>query len=69
MALQKLAPVGGPVGCMGGKCPTIYRAEDGSIIIQGYKVDDEVRGSVSPADNEDIVRIPAELLANLKLQL
>ncbi len=45
--------------CSAGDCPTIYRAPDGGLIVQGYTVD-------LPAMNvpvgENLVRIPPELL-------
>ena len=48
----------------GGKCPTLYKTDRGTIVVQGYKVTDpdalaDVRDL---ADNETVVEIPRELL-------
>ena len=48
----------------GGKFPTLYRTDRGTIVVQGYKVTDtEALGDVRDlADNETLVEIPRELL-------
>ncbi|MEV0897101.1 hypothetical protein [Actinoplanes sp. NPDC049802] len=48
--------------CGGGSCPTVYRTDRGTLIVQGYTVP---AGSVNldlPA-GEQLVEIPAELLS------
>ncbi|GAA3754679.1 hypothetical protein [Salinactinospora qingdaonensis] len=47
-----------------GKCPTLYKTDRGTLIVQGYKVTDtEALGDVRDlADNETLVEIPRELL-------
>ncbi|WP_116248241.1 hypothetical protein [Nocardiopsis sp. FIRDI 009] len=47
-----------------GKCPTLYRTDRGTIVVQGYKVTDpEAMGDVRDlADNETLVEIPRQLL-------
>ncbi|MEV6820902.1 hypothetical protein AB0M72_19295 [Nocardiopsis dassonvillei] len=48
----------------GGKCPTLYKTDRGTIFVQGYKItDSEALGDVRDlADNETVVEIPRELL-------
>ena len=48
----------------GGKCPTLYRTDWGTIVVQGYKVTDaEALGDVRDlAENETLVEVPRELL-------
>lgn len=48
----------------GGKCPTLYRTDRGTIVVQGYKVtDSEALGDIRDlAENETLVEIPHELL-------
>ena len=43
--------------CKDGDCPTVYTTDQGTIAVQGYRLD-----HVTP-DGEAIVEIPAELLS------
>lgn len=47
-----------------GHCPTLYKTDHGTIVVQGYKVNDpEAMGDVRDlAENETLVEIPRELL-------
>jgi hypothetical protein len=45
--------------CGGGSCPTVYRTNRGTLVVQGYLVKDH--GVDLPA-NEQLVEIPADLL-------
>ena len=47
--------------CSGGSCPTIYRTDQGTLVVQGYKVADGI--GVDVPDGEALVEIPFELLA------
>jgi hypothetical protein len=47
--------------CSGGSCPTIYKTDQDTLIIQGYKLTDSV--GVEVPDGEALVEIPLELLA------
>lgn len=48
----------------GGHCPAIYEAENGDLVVQGWKLDDDTRGNLHDrAGDEDGVRIPRSLLA------
>ena len=50
--------------CQGGSCPTIYRTDRGSYLVQGYTIRPEEAGLALP-DGEQLVEIPLELLAQL----
>ena len=59
MALIRLAG-----NCQGTNCPTIYRDDDGSYVVQGYTVTDTSELSLPPG--EGAVRIPAALVDELR---
>jgi hypothetical protein len=48
--------------CGAGSCPTIYRTDRGTLVVQGYSVAAERTGIDVPV-GEQLVEIPAELLA------
>ena len=48
--------------CGAGSCPTVYRTERDTFVIQGYTVTAEAAGLELPA-GEQLVEIPAGLLA------
>jgi hypothetical protein len=48
--------------CGGGTCPTVYRTDRGTLVVQGYTVSAENVDIDLPA-GEQLVEIPAELLA------
>jgi hypothetical protein len=60
MALTRVAG-----SCQGTNCPTVYRDDDGSYVVQGYTVT-EAAGLTLPS-GESAVRIPAGLLDELRL--
>jgi len=62
--LQILA--GGETGCAGGKCPTVYKDNDGKLYIQGYVTNKEIKLAAPLGENEDIVEISPELIAAIK---
>ena len=46
--------------CGGGTCPTVYRTDRGTVVVQGYALSAENAGiDVSPG--EQLVEIPASL--------
>ena len=48
--------------CGGGSCPTVYRTDRGTLVVQGYTlIADNVDIDLPPG--EQLVEIPAELLA------
>jgi hypothetical protein len=51
--------------CSTGTCPTIFRSDRGTIVIQGYAVDAQ-RAGVTLAADELLVEIPEELLALIR---
>jgi hypothetical protein len=48
--------------CGGGTCPTVYRTDRGTLVVQGYTVPATQVDIDLPA-GEQLVEIPAELLA------
>jgi hypothetical protein len=48
--------------CAAGDCPTVYRTDRGTVVVQGNRVSAEEIGIVLPP-NELLVEIPPELLA------
>ncbi|MDY7085826.1 MAG: hypothetical protein SYR96_12040 [Actinomycetota bacterium] len=48
--------------CGGGTCPTVYRTDRNTFVVQGYTVTAEAAGLDLPT-GEQLVEIPAELLA------
>lgn len=48
--------------CGGGTCPTVYRTNRGTLVVQGYAVTPQAAGVAVP-DGELLVEIPADLLA------
>ncbi len=48
--------------CGTGTCPTVYRTDRGTLVVQGYTVAPENAGIDVPA-GEQLVEIPADLLA------
>ena len=48
--------------CGGGSCPTVYRTDRDTYVVQGYIVTAEAAGLDLPA-GEQLVEIPAELLS------
>jgi hypothetical protein len=47
--------------CGGGHCPTVYRTNRGTLVVQGYAVTAEMAG-VDLSPGELLVEIPAGLL-------
>ena len=46
-------------------CPSVWRTDRGTYVVQGYKLSDEDKKSIKFASNEDAVEIPAELVDQL----
>lgn len=51
-------------GCSGKSCPTIYRKDEDTLIVQGYSSDNLF--STDLPDGESAVAIPIALLRDLK---
>jgi len=43
-------------------CPTIWEADDGDLLVQGYIVSAGVLAEIAPPDGESVVKIPRSLL-------
>lgn len=48
--------------CSSGACPTVYQADSGNLVVQGFSVSAGQAGVDLPA-GESLVEIPAALLA------
>lgn len=59
MPLTRLAGA----GCTGTSCPTIYRDDDGSFVVQGYTV--EASDQLVLPTGESAVRVPAAVVDEL----
>ena len=60
---------GGCMGCMGGRCPTVYKNEKGQYFVQGYKVTKTLLKQTSVSKDESMVEVPIELLKILSKNL
>lgn len=64
MQVELIARDPGISNCLDGKCPGVFKTDRGTFLIQGYRVNrGEVSGLAPVAENEDLVEIPASLLA------
>jgi hypothetical protein len=50
--------------CNAGECPTVYKTNRATIVVQGYSFDPKQVGVSIPAD-EQMVEIPMELIEDL----
>ncbi|MEU4690333.1 hypothetical protein [Actinoplanes sp. NPDC023714] len=48
--------------CGTGSCPTVYRTDRGTLVVQGYTISPQSAGIDVPT-GEQLVEIPADLLA------
>lgn len=61
MRLTRLA------GCEGGTCPTVYKTDRGTLVVQGAAVaDPEALSSVDLPAHETLVEVPVDLLLSLR---
>jgi hypothetical protein len=51
-------------GCYDGTCPTIYRSDRDTIVVQGWVVADS---DVTPPEGEALVEVPLELLKQINV--
>ena len=51
--------------CTSGTCPTIFKSDRGTYVVQGYAVDAR-RAGVTLGAGELLVEIPADLLAAIR---
>ncbi len=59
MRLQEIVRM----ACRDNYCPTVFRAENGDYVVQGYRVERSELDPVPPiAPDEDLVRIPSSLI-------
>jgi hypothetical protein len=49
-----------------GNCPSLYRAENGNYVVQGWRLDEATRSNLRGlADNEIAVEVPADVIAGI----
>jgi len=48
--------------CAGGDCPTIFRTDRNTLVIQGYEFEPRTAGAKVPA-GERMIEVPVDLLA------
>lgn len=46
----------------GNTCPTVYETDRGTVVVQGYKLDDDELAQMDVPDRETAVEIPVALL-------
>ena len=61
--MLKLELLAGPDGCAGKSCPTIYKTDRGTVVVQGYTVTEATTAALGPG--ESLVEIPAALIDEL----
>jgi hypothetical protein len=49
-------------GCWDGTCPTLYESDRGTIVVQGWVVEDS---DLTVPEGEALVEVPVELLEQL----
>jgi hypothetical protein len=58
---MKLETFAGTVGCIGGECPTIYRTDRGTFVVQGNLVNPSEVTDLQVPHHEGLVEIPETL--------
>lgn len=48
--------------CAGGSCPTIYKTDDNTYVLQGKKMTDQEKIDLNIPVDEDIIELPADFL-------
>ena len=49
-----------------GNCPSLYRADNGNYVVQGWRLDDATRANLRDlADDEAAVEVPADVIAGI----
>ena len=51
--------------CPGGGCPTVYEAEDGDYLVQGYILKNTDKSALGTPEGEDLVRLPKEFFEEM----
>lgn len=57
------------VGCMGGNCPSFLLTDDGAVLVQGYMIKEDEKGSLNIPSGEDVVLMPVATLKALAERL
>ena len=71
MTIQKILGENGPQSelCNGGQCPAAILTKEGTAYVQGARLTDEERASLSAPNDEDFVAIPLLILKKIAAQL
>lgn len=49
-----------------GNCPSLYRAENGNYVVQGWQLDEATRANLRDlGENETAVEVPADVIAGI----
>lgn len=59
---MKLVKASGDGECKNGNCPTIYRTDRGTLVVQGYAVAPEQAEGLAIPAGESLVEIPLDVL-------
>jgi len=51
--------------CGGGRCPRVFLTEEGDFIVHGLRVDPDLKAQLDPLENEEVVRLPKEVVREL----
>jgi hypothetical protein len=65
MKMEKLVGGGGTTGCYGGSCPTIYKTDRGTFVVQGNLIPGSEMPTLSVPSHEGIVEVPESLVQAL----
>lgn len=51
------------------ECPTAWVDDDGSVVVQGYELTDDLIRRIAPPPGETALRLPADLLLTAAREL
>lgn len=59
----------GEIDCMGGKCPSLHCTDDGRIVVQGRRLSESEKSTLSVPSEEDVVSLDLEVFRKLVAKL
>jgi hypothetical protein len=65
MKAQLLVGGGGTTGCYGGSCPTVYRTDRNTYVVQGNLIPQDDMKQFAVPSHEGVVEIPESLIREL----
>jgi hypothetical protein len=66
---MKVEVVVGVSGCVGGDCPTIYRTDRGTFVVQGNRLNPAEVSQLHVPEHEILAEIPETLVRSLASKL